>query len=55
MSCYKCSDRHIGCHSSCERYDNYIKEYHKQQHYLKNKMSEYTETIYQLTKERRIH
>ncbi len=20
MSCYKCPDRHIGCHSDCERY-----------------------------------
>lgn len=20
MNCYKCPDRHIGCHSDCERY-----------------------------------
>lgn len=20
MSCYKCPDRHIGCHSDCEQY-----------------------------------
>ena len=23
--CYKCEERHLGCHSSCERYGEYAK------------------------------
>ena len=25
--CYQCEDRHIGCHSTCEKYQAYRKEW----------------------------
>lgn len=24
--CYKCEDRHVGCHSTCEKYKEFCKE-----------------------------
>lgn len=34
--CYQCQDRHVGCHSSCERYTSWKTE-HEQQNAEKRK------------------
>ena len=26
MSCFNCQERHVGCHSTCERYAAWLKE-----------------------------
>lgn len=26
MSCFNCQERHVGCHSTCERYATWLKE-----------------------------
>lgn len=27
--CYKCTERHVGCHGSCKRYNDEIEEHNK--------------------------
>lgn len=53
--CYQCTERHSNCHSSCKRYEEYLKEYHARKKYIQDICDSCNATIYQLTKERRLH
>lgn len=32
--CYQCEDRHMGCHSQCEKYKEYVNAYRDRNRYM---------------------
>ena len=49
-ACYKCTDRHVGCHSACKKYASYQKALEKDKEFYKEcKRND----IYQLPKVKR--
>ena len=44
-SCYKCQDRHIGCHSKCKRYKQERAEYDRQKEIVKKEKERHMDTF----------
>lgn len=42
--CYKCEDRHMGCHSDCKKYNQQKKE-HEDYLVCDRKMKEYSSSV----------
>ena len=36
-TCKDCTDRHVGCHAKCKSYQNWRKEYDKEQEKIKRR------------------
>lgn len=45
-SCMGCTERYVGCHSKCEKYQNWLKIYHEQIKVQKKKDREYRDYFY---------
>lgn len=43
--CYKCEDRHLGCHSECERYKQEREQYEKQKEIEKKAKEHHMDTF----------
>lgn len=43
--CYKCNDRKIGCHTICEKYQNFCKENEKTKEKIKQTGIDYYERL----------
>lgn len=43
--CYKCEDRHLGCHSECERYKQERERYEKQKEIEKKAKERHMDTF----------
>jgi len=49
-SCYQCKDRHIGCHSNCERYREYRRKWDEAKAKRDEERKAAQETIERFTK-----
>ena len=45
-SCMGCDKRYVGCHSKCETYKTWLKNYHEQIKKQKRKQNEYRDYFY---------
>lgn len=46
-SCYGCTKRKVGCHSTCERYKEWLKDYKEQMKIAKSKERKFYDFFYE--------